>query len=158
MAGKKAPKQSEPNKGGRPTDLTPEVIDQVVDVLPIVMYLETVADYIGVHRFVFRRWLKRGVQEAKRISKGHPPEPREAIYMMLSDAVKKAMAQGIRDDCQAICKARDSQWQAAAWRLERRLPDMWGRDRGTILELEARVKAMEEARPASPTLPEVKDS
>ena len=45
---------------GRPTDLTPEVIEDFRRVLPTVMSLETVGDYLGVERTTWRKWLKRG--------------------------------------------------------------------------------------------------
>ena len=114
---------------GRPTDLTPEVIEDVRRLLPTVMYLETVADYIGVTRQAIRGWLKRGAKEIKRVRRkpGRRILVAEALYVEFFHAVKKALAAGEIGDAGTIKKASADQWQAAAWRLERRFPDRWGR-------------------------------
>src|ERR1043165_744520 len=130
---------------GRPTDLTPEVIEDVKRLLPTVLYLETVADYIGVDRFTMRRWLKRGALENKRLRKRPRCKVRtsEAIFVEFCAVVKKALAEGLAFDLGIIKKAsqdqpvyneegavvgtKTGQWQAAAWRAERRFPEQWGR-------------------------------
>lgn len=113
---------------GRPTELTKKIIADVKRVLPKVLYIETVADFIGVDRFTVRRWLKRGAKELKRLRRPRArPRPTEALYAEFCAAVKKAVADGEIRDAGVIQKASAKQWQAAAWRLERRFPDRWGR-------------------------------
>jgi hypothetical protein len=61
-------------------------------------------------------WLKRGA----RASKG--------VYREFSDAVEKALADSEAADVARISKAvEQGHWQAAAWRLERKHPERWGR-------------------------------
>lgn len=122
---------------GRPLELTPEVIEDVRRILPTVLYLECVADFIGIDRTSLRRWIRRGAKEAKRIARARPsnrdPKPSEAMFLEFYHVYKKALAEGEIYDAGIIKKASDGQWTAAAWRLERRFPDRWGRkDQMTI--------------------------
>src|SRR4051794_13944308 len=96
---------------GRPTDPTPAEIEDVRRVLPTVLYLETVADYVGVDRFTVRRWLKRGARELKRLKGPRArPKPGEAVYAEFCAAVKKALAEGEIHDAGVIKKAAAEQW------------------------------------------------
>ena len=126
---------------GRPTDLTPTVLEDVRRLLPTVLYLETVADYIGVHRITVRSWIKRGALEAKRLARNSRARPKqsEAIYLEFHNVVKKALAEGQLYAIGTIKKAasdqfgadgslvRKGEWTAAAWLAERRFPEQWGR-------------------------------
>ena len=77
------------------------------------------AVYGGICETTFYEWLKKA-DEGK--------EP----YTEFSEAVKKAEADAIVRNVAIIQKAaNDGTWQAAAWFLERRRPDDWGRDRNT---------------------------
>ena len=114
---------------GRPTELTPEVLEDVRRLLPTVLYLETVADYIGHDRITFRAWLKRGVRELKRLrgDTRRRVKKSEAIFLEFYNVVRKSLAEGEIYDTGVIKKASEAQWTAAAWRLERRHPERWGR-------------------------------
>ncbi len=113
---------------GQPTLLTPAVLEDVRRILPTVMYLESVGDYLGVARTTWRGWLRRGHKEAKRLRNPRcKPNPVEAIYLEFLHTCKKALAEGEIYDAGVIKKAAAEQWQAAAWRLERRFPDRWGK-------------------------------
>lgn len=136
---------------GRPTDLTPEIIEDVRRLLPTVLYLETVADYVGVSRISFRAWIKRGTREAKRLRDPKAkPKTTEALYLQFLNAVKKAMAEGELYDAGVIKKAAVKSWQAAAWRLERRFPERWGQQRDALRELMAFLKEQRKATPREP--------
>jgi hypothetical protein len=113
---------------GRPRILTPEVLEQVRHLLPVVLYLETVGDFLGVERTTWRKWLKRGAKEARRLRNPRSkPKAAEAIYLEFFHTYKKGLAEGEMYDLTIIRKASAGQWQAAAWRLERRFPERWGR-------------------------------
>jgi len=131
--------------GGRPTELTPQVLEDVRRLLPTCLYIETVADFISLDRSTVRKWLKRGAKEQQRLSRNKRAKARqaEALYMELFLTYKKALAEGLIYDLGIIKKAaadqvvtnesgvtvavRPGQWQAAAWRAERRFPGQWGR-------------------------------
>jgi len=131
--------------GGRPTALTPQVLENVRLLLPTCLYIETVADFISLDRSTVRKWLKRGAKEHQRLSRNKRAKARqaEALYMELFLTYKKALAEGLIYDLGIIKKAaadqvvtnesgatvavRPGHWQAAAWRAERRFPGQWGR-------------------------------
>ena len=101
--------------GGRPTKLTPEVQKQICDAIEAGNYIETAAAYAGINKDTLYRWLRDGARAKKGKKKN------------FSDAVQKALAKSEMRDVYIIGKAAENQWQAAAWRLERKFPDRWGR-------------------------------
>ena len=101
--------------GGRPTKLTPEVQTTIVNALAAGVYLETAASAAGVSRDTLNEWLRNGARCKAGVQKG------------FSDAVKKALAASELRHAATISLASQSQWQAAAWILERRWPQRWGR-------------------------------
>jgi transposase len=101
---------------GRQTKLTPEVQDRIVAALRAGNYQETAARYAGISEDTFYEWLKRGKEEPG------------SAYSEFSEAVEKAKADAEVRDVALIDKAaHDGSWQAAAWKLERKFPNKWGR-------------------------------
>jgi len=107
---------------GRPTKLTPEVQKQICDAIEAGNYIETAAQYAGIEKSTLYSWLKEGA----RAKSGKKKE--------FSNAVKKALAKSEMRDVFIIGKAAEQNWQAAAWRLERKFPDKWGRKEKQTLE------------------------
>ena len=107
--------QKRKHPGGRPTKLTPEVQQRIVTILAAGNRLEVAPAFAGIAESTFYKWLKEGA----RCDSG--------IQHEFSEAVKKALAQAEVRDVATIELAAQSQWQAAAWRLERRYPQVWGR-------------------------------
>jgi transposase len=101
---------------GRPTKLTPEVQERIVTALRAGNYRETASRHAGISYMTFRRWEMKG------------------------EAIKKAEADAEVRDLELISKAAEEQWQAAAWKLERKYPQRWGRRDATKLELSGEVK------------------
>ena len=120
---------SEVNKGGKPSTLTPEVQERIVKVIRKGNYFETAVAYAGVPRSTFYDWLRRGREERDRVSKDARLRVRqtEEKFVNFSIAVEQALAESEMDSLDIIVKASDNNWQASAWRLERRFPDRWGR-------------------------------
>lgn len=103
-------------KVGRPTALTPEIHNRVIAYIKAGGYVETAAAAAGVNKSTLYNWLKRGAKEDA------------GIYRDFSESVEKAMAEAEMIDVARINKAaQDGVWQAAAWRLERKHPDRWGK-------------------------------
>lgn len=100
-----------------PFKLNRKVIQSLADVLEKGVYIETAAAFVGIHKDTFYDWLKRGRRD---INAG-----RRSIHRELVDAVETALA---KFEVAGITRLEDeSQWQATAWRLERRFPDKYGR-------------------------------
>jgi hypothetical protein len=100
----------------RTTKLTKEVQDKIVFALRAGNYQETAARYAGIDGATFYRWMSRGAEEET------------GIYSEFCEAVEKAKAEAEVRDVTLIDKAaKDGSWQAAAWKLERKFPNKWGR-------------------------------
>ena len=98
----------------RPTKLNDAVQTAIVNALRAGNYLETAVKYAGIDKKTAYNWIARG-------QKG---EPR---YQAFLHAIEKAQADSEARDVAIIAKASETQWQASAWRLERKFPDRWGR-------------------------------
>ena len=110
-------KEDATKKGrGRPTKLTPLIQEEVCKALKAGMYMETAAAYAGIDKDTLYEWLKKG-------ARGDGED-----FIKFSDSVKRAVAEAELTDLLLIKKAAsDGTWQAAAWRLERRFRERWGR-------------------------------
>lgn len=133
-------------KFGRPTKLTPEVKEAIVNQIRIGNYIETAALVAGISKQSLYDWLKRG-REAKR-----------GIYKDFLDAVEQAQAEAEARDLSLIDEAghgmaavvikesyeknKEGQlvlierteekrvtkdWRAIAWRLEKKHPKKYGK-------------------------------
>ena len=108
---------------GRPTKLTPERHQQIIEYLRLGLTQEQAALAAGIHPGTLYRWLQRGDDPTA------PP-----IYREFRDALKVARAEAERAYLTIIRSAAEAgTWQAAAWFLERSFPDRWARrDRLTV--------------------------
>ena len=100
---------------GRPSKLTPDVSKRIIDSVRAGNYLETSAAFAGVSKVTLFNWMKRG--NAQKTGK----------YREFLTSIEKALAEAEMRDVQTISKASEKNWQAAAWRLERKFPARWGR-------------------------------
>lgn len=135
------------NKGGRPTSLTKDTFDTIVNAVRRGHYIEMAAAMVEVDTFTVRHWLKRGARS------------KTGIYKEFNQAIKKAMAEDIDRTMQFIDQAAvgypsitkrvvqkrnkltgkmevvessadekiEKSWAAAAWKLERKYPRLFGR-------------------------------
>lgn len=100
---------------GRPTKLTPEVQDRILQAIRAGNYRETAARYGGISPATFYRWLERG----ERARRGPFREFREAVERAESEAEVRYVA--------IVAKAATDDVRAAQWWLEHRFPERWGR-------------------------------
>jgi predicted DNA-binding protein YlxM (UPF0122 family) len=114
---------------GRPTKLTIELMNEIAQYLRAGNYIETTAALVGINRDSIYEWIKRGNKEQERLSKNPRAKIRkkEAIFVEFTDTVKKSQAQSEAMLVGLIGQAAQKNWTAAAWRLERKFPDKWGR-------------------------------
>ena len=131
-------------KRGAKVKLTPEIQEKICRALSVGSYMETAAAFVGVHKSTLYEWLKLGAIATK------------GQYKEFSDAVDRALAQAEVKDLTHISNAAMGEpkfktddkgnkvigldgkpiqigwviqpnWNAAAWKLERRYPKSWGR-------------------------------
>ena len=100
---------------GRPEKIDADIQAKICRTIRSGAYIETAAAYAGITKETFYKWLKRGKKDSS------------GPYREFSDAVGKALAEAELRDILRIDKAAESQWTAAAWRLERRFPERWAR-------------------------------
>ena len=107
-----------PDRGpGRPSKFTEDTRDKILTALRMGHYRTVAATYAGISHETLRRWLKEAENPTA------PPE-----YRAFRDDVDVAEAQAEVIDLGLVRQAaRDGEWRAAAWRLERAHPDRWGK-------------------------------
>lgn len=115
---------------GRPSKLSTELTTKICDMLRAGNYLETAAAYAGIDKATLHRWMKRGAREIERVEsseKNLKIRKREQPYVDFCNSIKKALAEGEVRDMIIISNAAKTDWKAAAWKLERKFPEKWGR-------------------------------
>lgn len=105
----------------------PDVQDKIVQALRAGNYLETAAAWAGVTVVSIRNWLRRGSQAASRQEQGLPIPQEDEVYLRFFAVVREAQAHAEVRDVARIAQAAETDWRAAAWRLEHRSPARWGR-------------------------------
>lgn len=122
---------------GRPTKLTADLTDRILDAVLAGAYLETSAQAVGISKSALHNWLRRG-EELEALAREHmepdAPEteiydrtdPAEWIYLDFLHSLKSAEAYSEIDLLQRV-RGAGLGWQAFATILERRFPDRWGR-------------------------------
>lgn len=105
------------NAMGRPPAYTKPKADRIVAAIRRGVPLKLAAAAGGVSYNTFVRWRNDGS------SPEAPPHFREFL-----NQVRKAEADAALRLIGQIAKAANTHWQAASWLLERRHPDMFGKD------------------------------
>jgi hypothetical protein len=98
------------------TKLNQQTIERVGKAIRAGTSIEGVARYIGVSKETLDRWRREGVQpDASPLLQQFAEEIEAAIgdFEVLANEI--------------ITEASNQQWQAAAWKLERRFPQTYGR-------------------------------
>ncbi len=100
---------------GRRTKLTPETTKKLTDAIRQGATYEHACNYAGIHYGTFCEWRTLGESGRK-------------VYSEFSDAIKKAEGDATIKWLAIIDRsATGGNWQAAAWKLERRYPEDYGR-------------------------------
>jgi len=98
----------------RSTKLNSRVQNTIVKCLKDGNTRNDSALYAGIGVSTFYLWLDRG-------------RAGESPYVEFLEAVEKAEAEAMIANVAIIQRAANDTWQAAAWWLERKRPDDWGR-------------------------------
>lgn len=113
---KKKPVSKQPRPAGRPTKLDSDTQQKFLDAVREGLPYSTACALAGIGETTFAVWRQRADAE--------PDSP----YAGFMRALKEAEAEAEAANVKRIRSAADNgQWQAAAWILERRHPDKWGR-------------------------------
>lgn len=102
---------------GRPCDLTPQKEKVLLGAIQRGLPYKQASALAGISYMTFNRWREKGSE---------PDAPCE--FSDFCDRLAAAEAKAADALCRVISKAgRTRDWRAAAWMLERRCPDEWGR-------------------------------
>lgn len=123
---------------GRPCKLTAEVQARLAEAIAGGNTYKVAAAYAGIDYSTFRLWMVKGEGVA---------EGRDE-YSALFDAIKEAENEAVRRRVELIDRAAEKNWTAAAWWLERRHPEDWGRHEKIDLDVALR----EDARRLAPEI------
>lgn len=103
-------------KGGAPLKLTVERQQRICDAVRAGVRPEVAAVYCGIGGRSYYRWMQQGRSAGA-----------AACYLQFVEAVELALAEWEARDILLIGEAAKDDWHAAAWRLERRLPTIYGK-------------------------------
>ena len=101
------------------TKLTPQRKQTIANAIANGNYKETAAAAAGIGESTLYSWQERGERETE--------AGETTIYTEFLEAIKKAEAQAEANCIQIIHEAAPKNWQAAAWYLERKHYQRWGR-------------------------------
>jgi len=110
---------------GAPSKFSQERAERLIQAVRGGNYLKTACAFAGIDYTTLRRWILKADEPDA------PPEYRE-----FKEALEKARADAEVASLAKIQKAaNEGQWQAAAWFLERSMPDRWAKKDKTQIEL-----------------------
>lgn len=118
------------NKGGRPPKLTEDLIEQIRVFVAGGNYMETAAAFAGVDRDSLKAWLHDAATLRRKLEQDPDLKTTklDELKLKFSACMLKAFAEAeIRDVSNIGAAAAAGNWQASAWRLERRSSRRWGR-------------------------------
>ncbi len=122
---------------GRPSKLTPEIQEKIVQALSIGNYRKDAAEYAGIDAATLRRWMLRGARE------------KDSAYADLRAAVLEAESRAKITAIGCITKAmRNGDWRAAAYWLERKFPHQFS-DRSQLFLIQKTFEQVEAAAEAA---------
>ena len=116
---------SNPLGAGRSSKLTPELIEEACKVLALGNYIKTTCGYLGISEGIWRVWHNDGERLKSLQESGETLTEDEQLRVDFYVNTQQAKDKAIIRDMQLIQNAAQNNWQAAAWVLERRYPDMF---------------------------------
>lgn len=109
------------------TAIDQDKVSQLLTALRSGGDLDTACHFAGLSNAQVYRWLERGKVESERIEAGNLPIETENEFLVFWDELKKARADAIIRNVAHVQKAAQAgTWKAAAWWLERSVPDVYG--------------------------------
>lgn len=128
---KKAPAKSKAevkkNVGGRPSELTPDIYEKLLEGIRAGVPIKTAVVALGIAEQSYYNWMKRGSDEQYRISKGEKPRENEKVFLEFLGSVTRAKEEAKAAHVAVIAKAgKNGDWRASAWWLQRQFRDEFG--------------------------------
>lgn len=103
---------------GRPSKLQPDLQERFCALVRAGNTVEIAAEAVGIGESTFYSWMDRGERG----------KPADRPYKAFREAVEQARGEAESILVARVAKAaQGGSWQAAAWLLERRAPERWGK-------------------------------
>lgn len=116
----------------RNVKITQDKIELIRQLLEEGHYAITVQRAVGISHTTWHTYIDYGQEILDQIEAGEREESdlteTEQLYLAFLETIKEAEAIAEMKALNAITKASLKQWQAAAWYLERKHRDRWGKD------------------------------
>jgi hypothetical protein len=136
------------------TELTPALIEEVAIAMMRGAPEYLVPRLLGISLTTWQGWLQRGSKEVKQVINGAAVQDGDALPLELQMVMRRASAKTELRRLQQIQRAARSNWQAAAWLLERSDPVRWGQRSADVKKtLVALMDALEKAEKKGINLP-----
>ena len=131
VAKKQPEKASVKKSAGRKTALLDVTKEQsLLDYIRIGTPVRKAVTASGIAEKTFYNWMSRGLAERERlsISMTAKSNPTEVVFLQFLQRVEQARAEAIAKKVAVIAKSgNDGDWRAAAWWLERQVPEEFGK-------------------------------
>jgi len=122
---------------GRRSLLTEHLAEEIARRLRAGLSRAAAAESLGIARETFWRWMRWGEEaehcEVPDCADPHHGPPRgDLTYADFCNVVRRSEAEAVVAASRTIVSAFDRDWRAAAWWLERRCPEEWGKQRAPV--------------------------
>lgn len=94
--------------GGRRTKFTAQVVERITTAIQLGATYEDACNYAGITYMTFNRWMKAKSKFCEAVKEAEGQATVQWLAIIQQEAIR-------------------GNWQAAAWKLERRYPDRYGR-------------------------------
>jgi hypothetical protein len=124
---------------GRPSGLTPKLIEQFVHLLEGGALFEMACDLLCIPMRTFTYWRKMGADELDAQAAGEAAREDRELHVELLLATTRARSHAHNDALKRIIDAgKDGNVQADQWFLERTAPQKFGRQTRQLVDLEVK--------------------
>lgn len=124
--------------------MTKNEIDKIIEAIQLGVDMEIAVHAVGASMSEVFHWLERGKTEEAKIAAGIAVTKTEAKYLTFWKSVKKARAVSIAQVQMNLRNATIDDWKAAAWWLEKTMPEKYGKQAEQIAQLNNQMKELEE--------------
>ena len=107
----------------RPTKLTLEIQERLIEALSDGNHIETSCEFAGIEASTYYRWMDWGKKGRKE-------------FVEFCKSIQSAIARAEIASVSRIRFAEERDWKAAAWMLERRHPERWANTQRVKIEVE----------------------
>lgn len=114
-----------PLGAGRYSKLTPQLIEDASKIMAAGNYVKTAVGFLNISEDCWYNWIREAKTAIVKQQRGEQLTSDEQLRIDFQTAIQKAQEAGIIRNMQIIQNAATTNWQAAAWLLERRHPDMF---------------------------------